>query len=150
MARSAMEKDVIKAFLGDETEFKGLLSFEGTVRIDGKFEGEVVTKDNLIIGENAEVRAQIKVGALMVQGKLEGDVTAEKKVSITSKGRLIGNVATPSLNIEDGALLDGAISMIKREEGNVRPLVLKKGERPQAAEIGGSGGGSGSSPAAGA
>ena len=127
MARNTMEKDVIKAFLGDDTEFKGLLQFEGTVRIDGHFEGEVNTKDNLIIGESAHVKAEIKVGTIMIQGRLEGNIIADKKVHITNKGRVIGNVIAPALHIEDGAVLEGSVSMIKREEGKVRPLVLKKG-----------------------
>lgn len=140
MARNTIEKDVIKAFLGDDTEFKGLLSFEGTVRIDGQFEGEVSTKDNLIIGEHAKVKAEIKVGTLMVQGVLEGDIQADKKVHITSKGRVMGNIATPSLHIEDGAVLEGSVSMIKREE-KVRPLVLKKsGEEAASLEANGKAG----------
>ena len=127
MARDAIEKDVIKAFLGDDTEFKGLLSFDGTVRIDGRFEGEVETKDNLIIGEHAKVRAEIKVGTIMIQGSFEGNITAEKKLHITSKGKVIGNITTPALHVEDGAVLEGAVSMIKRDAGKIRPLVLKKG-----------------------
>lgn len=116
MARDNIEKDVIKAFLGDDTEFRGLLTFEGTVRIDGKFEGEIITNDNLIIGEHASVKAEIRVGAIMVQGMMEGNILAQKKLHITSKGKVIGNVTAPTLHIEDGAILEGAVSMIKPEE----------------------------------
>lgn len=127
MARDVTEKDVIKAFLGDDTEFKGYLTFDGTVRIDGKFEGEIVTSDNLIIGEPANVRAEISVGSAMIQGKVEGNIVAARKLSITSRGSVIGNVTTPTLHIEDGAVLEGSVSMIKAEEaGKVRPFVRKK------------------------
>ena len=135
MARDSMEKDVIKAFLGDETEFTGLLAFEGTVRIDGKFDGEIKTSDNLIIGQTALIKATISVGSIMVLGRVEGDNSATKKIHITSKGQVIGNVFTPALHIEDGAVLEGNVSMIKHEpDGNVLQLVRRKkseGEDPR-------------------
>ena len=60
----------INAFLGESTVFKGLLSFEGTVRIDGKVEGEIVTKDTLVVGEKADIKAEIKVGSVIINGKV--------------------------------------------------------------------------------
>ncbi len=126
MARDNLDKDVIKAFLGEDTEFNGLLSFEGTVRIDGKFEGEVATNDNLIIGEHAQVKAEINVGTMMVQGKVEGNVTAANKLHITNKGQVFGNISTPSLHIEEGAILEGSIIMTGRKNDKVLPLTLKK------------------------
>lgn len=126
MARDAIQKDVIKAFLGDDTEFKGLLTFEGTVRIDGVFEGEIVTEDNLIIGEKAHIRAEIKVGSVLIQGMVEGNIHASKKVQISSKGKLTGNIHTAALQIEDGAVLDGSVSMMRGEEKKLRVLPGKK------------------------
>jgi cytoskeletal protein CcmA (bactofilin family) len=125
MARDNIEKDVIKAFLGEDTEFKGLLTFEGTVRIDGVFDGEIFTNDNLIVGEKARVTAEVRVGTVMIQGRIEGDITAAKKVHIAAKGEVVGNINTPSLQIEDGAVLDGQVTMIKKEESKVRPLIRK-------------------------
>ena len=135
MARETMEKDVIKAFLGDETEFTGFLTFEGTVRIDGKFNGEIKTSDNLIVGQTAVIKATINVGSIMVIGRVEGDIFATKKLQISSKGQVVGNVFTPALHIEDGAVLEGNVSMAKHEsDANVLPLVRKKkieGEEPR-------------------
>ncbi|MDH5510886.1 MAG: polymer-forming cytoskeletal protein [Nitrospinota bacterium] len=111
-------KDVIKAFLGEDTEFNGTLTFAGTVRIDGQFEGKINTSDNLIIGEKSKVKAEISVGTLLVQGSLTGDVTATKRVHIATKGKIIGNVTTPALNIEDGALLQGGVKMLTGAEAD--------------------------------
>jgi len=126
MGRRDMEKDVIKAFLGDETEFKGVLSFEGTVRIDGRFEGEVLTEDNLIIGAKALVKAEIKVGTILVQGVVEGNIYAAQKIQIASKGKLIGSIITPSLHIEEGAILEGNVSMLNHDEKKIRILPRKR------------------------
>lgn len=127
MARDTTDKDVIKAFLGEGTEFNGLLSFEGTVRIDGKFEGEVTTSDNLIIGENAHVKAELNVGTVMVQGHVEGNIRAARKLQITSKGKVVGNISSPTLEIEEGAVLEGAITMASQGADKVRPLIQKSG-----------------------
>lgn len=102
----------IKAFLGDGTEFEGLLSFEGTIRIDGMFNGEIRTTDCLIIGETATIKAEIKVGHLVVMGNLNGNVVATHKVEITSTGRVNGDLVSPRLMIQEGALLEGNISMM--------------------------------------
>lgn len=127
MARDSVDKDVIKAFLGEGTEFSGLLSFEGTVRIDGKFEGEVTTSDNLIIGENAHVKAELNVGTVMIQGHVEGNIHAARKLQITSKGRVVGNVSSPTLQIDEGAVLEGSITMASHGADKVRPVIKKKG-----------------------
>ncbi len=136
MARDAIEKDVIKAFLGEDTEFNGHLNFEGTVRIDGVFEGDIFTNDNLIVGEKARIMAEVKVGTIMVQGRVEGNIHAARKVHITSKGQIIGNIAAPALQIEDGAVVDGQITMLKKEETKVRPLIRKAAnETPEATSV---------------
>jgi len=110
------KKDEVKAFLGEGTEFKGLLSFEGTVRIDGKFEGEVVSKDTLIVGENAVLSAEVSVGTIVVRGKVTGNIATTKKIEVRSKGEIIGNIKTPLLFIEEGAILDGRCEMIRRDK----------------------------------
>ncbi|MBF0170322.1 MAG: polymer-forming cytoskeletal protein [Nitrospinae bacterium] len=125
MARDAIEKDVIKAFLGEDTEFNGHLNFEGTVRIDGVFEGDILTNDNLIVGEKARIKAELKVGTIMIQGRVEGNIIASRKVQITSKGQIVGNISAPALQIEDGAVVEGQITMVKRDEAKVRPLIRK-------------------------
>ena len=81
--RSSAPKE-INAFLGESTTFKGLLSFEGTVRIDGKVEGEIVTKDTLVVGEKAEIKAEIKVGTVIINGKVYGNIVATERIEIRS------------------------------------------------------------------
>jgi cytoskeletal protein CcmA (bactofilin family) len=103
----------IRAFLGEGTEFEGLLSFEGTVRVDGSFKGEIQTEHCLIVGETAEIHAEVKVGNLIVMGKLFGNVVASQKVEIAASGHMKGDLHTPSLIIQEGALLEGNIHMGK-------------------------------------
>ncbi len=109
-------RDNLNAFLGEGTSFKGSLTFEGTVRIDGRLEGEVFTKDTLVVGEGATVHATIKAGVVIISGAVHGNITADKKVQIHSCGRLFGNISTPSLTIEEGVIFEGGCTMGKKPD----------------------------------
>src|SRR5664279_1228890 len=97
--------------LGKGSEFEGKLSFEGTVRVDGKLTGEIFTDDVLIVGEGAEVNAEVTVGSIVIQGIVRGNITAKRSVEIHSPGRVKGNINTPSLFIEKGVFFDGQCQM---------------------------------------
>jgi cytoskeletal protein CcmA (bactofilin family) len=101
----------ITTLLGRGSEFEGKLSFEGTVRVDGKLSGEIFTDDILIIGEGAEVRAEINVGAIVIEGSVQGNINAKRSVEIHTPGRVRGNIVTPSLYIEKGVMFDGNCQM---------------------------------------
>jgi len=101
----------LTAFLGEGTSFKGTLTFEGTVRIDGKLEGEIFTKDTLVIGESAQVSASIQAGVVEIGGTVHGNVTADRKVDLRASGRLYGNISAPSLVIEEGVVFEGTCTM---------------------------------------
>ena len=106
----------LNAFLGEGTTFKGNLTFEGTVRVDGKLEGEIFTKDTLVIGESATVEAKVHAGQVVISGTVHGNITAEKKVELNSSARLFGNISTPSLSIAEGVVFEGNCSMGKKSE----------------------------------
>lgn len=113
------EKEVLRAFLGEGTQFHGVLSFQGTVRLDGKFEGEIVSPDVLIAGESAEVRAEINVGTLIGRGKISGNVHARQRIEIHKGSVLLGDITTPALVIEEGAVYEGHCSMVAAPESKV-------------------------------
>jgi len=116
------EENQIRAYMGDDTVFNGSLSFEGTVRIDGKFEGQVNTDDTLIIGETGHLRAEIFAGTVICLGRVEGTIIASKKVEIHSNSRVVGNIKSPALYIELGGILDGSCDMTGKEN-KIIPLV---------------------------
>ena len=120
----------IKAYLGVDAVFKGTLNFEGTVRIDGEFEGQVKTNDTLIIGETGKVTAEIQAGAVICKGRMKGTTVASKKIEMHPASKIIGNVQTPALNIELGAVLDGHCDMTGKEDKKLVELIKgdKKGK----------------------
>ena len=112
----------IKAYMGKDTVFNGSLTFDGTVRIDGKFEGKVITEDTLIVGETGHLVAEISAGTVICMGRVEGTVVASKKIEIHSSSKVIGNVQSPALYIELGGVMDGTCHMDEKQT-KIIPLV---------------------------
>lgn len=98
-------------FLGKGVDFKGVVSFDGTVRIDGCLEGEIHTKGTLVVGEHAVIKGIITAGTLVSSGKIKAAVTAAEKVQLLKPGILIGEVHTQSFTMEEGAHFQGLCDM---------------------------------------
>jgi cytoskeletal protein CcmA (bactofilin family) len=101
----------VHTILGPESKFQGTLSFEGTVRIDGSFKGDINTTDVLVVGQGAKVEAEIKVGSIVVNGEVNGNITAKTAVEIHAPGKVRGNINTPVLVIDRGVTFEGSCKM---------------------------------------
>ena len=102
--------DII-AFVGKGVEFKGTISYSGTVRIDGFLNGEIHTDGILLIGEEAVIQAKITASTIVCKGKITGDVVAKERVKLRAPAVFNGSVKTPMLSIEDGVLFNGELEM---------------------------------------
>jgi cytoskeletal protein CcmA (bactofilin family) len=115
---------------------KGEIRVEGTVRIDGRLEGEIHTRGTVVIGEDGVVQGTISAGILVNSGKVKATVTAGERVQLLKTGVLIGEVHTPSFAMEDGSkfqgLSDMGISSFSEEAtklpSNVRELSPQRGK----------------------
>ena len=101
----------LNALLGRGSEFEGKLTFEGTVRIDGKFTGTIVTNDVLVVGEGAKLAAEITCGTIIVHGEISGNIKARSMVELHQPARMRGNIETPVLMIEKGVIYEGQTKM---------------------------------------
>jgi len=97
----------INTLLGRGAAFEGKLTFEGTVRVDGKLKGEVFSDDVLIVGEGAYVEAEIDIGEIIIQGTVVGNIRAKRAIEIHAPGRVKGDLHTPSLQIDKGVIFEG-------------------------------------------
>ena len=97
----------ITTLLGRGATFEGKLTFEGTVRVDGKLKGEVFSDDVLIVGEGATVEAEIDIGEIIIQGTVNGNIRAKRGIEIHAPGRVKGDLHTPSLQIDKGVMFEG-------------------------------------------
>ncbi|HVK87100.1 MAG TPA: polymer-forming cytoskeletal protein [Kofleriaceae bacterium] len=110
----------ITTLLGRGATFEGKLTFDGTVRIDGRFKGEVFSDDTLVIGEGAIVEAEIEIGEVIVQGTVVGNIKAARSIEIHAPGRVKGDLTTPSLQIDKGVVFEGR-SFMEAAAGGLKP-----------------------------
>jgi cytoskeletal protein CcmA (bactofilin family) len=108
---SRMNAPEITTILGKGSAFDGKLTFEGAVRIDGDFSGEIRTDGVLIIGETAEIKADVSAATIVIEGTVRGDLVATESIQIHAPARVFGNLATPSLEIQKGSLFEGNCQM---------------------------------------
>lgn len=101
----------ISAFVGKGVEFKGTITYSGTVRIDGRLDGEIHTDGVLLIGEEAIIQAKITAGTIVCKGKITGDVLAKDSIKLRAPAVMNGSVKTPALSMEDGVLFNGGLEM---------------------------------------
>src|SRR3954452_9822965 len=97
----------LTTLLGRGAAFEGKLTFDGTVRIDGRFKGEVFSDDVLVIGGVAHVEAEIDIGEVIVQGTVVGNIKAKRSIEIHAPGRVKGDLHSPSLQIDKGVIFEG-------------------------------------------
>lgn len=122
----------LSAFFGKGTQFEGVLKFQGTLRIDGNFKGEIATGGTLIVGEEGVIEANMYVSDIVIGGEIKGDIIAAKRIEIDPSGKVVGDIQAPSIVIRDGAILEGKCGMHQREEIlapviNFDPASQKKG-----------------------
>jgi len=116
----------LTAFIDQGSEFEGKLSFRDTVRIDGKFCGEITSENTLIVGESGEIEANIYSKTVSISGTVSGNVVAENKVVLHKTASVNGNIEAPSLMIEEGARFNGQVAM-----GGPAKTAPKKIETPK-------------------
>jgi cytoskeletal protein CcmA (bactofilin family) len=109
----------LNASLGKGSEFEGKLAFEGKVRIDGTFTGEISTNDTLHIGEGAKVSAEISCGTVIIEGDVVGNIKATGAVELHRPAKIRGDITSPSLSIEKGVVFEGRSKMESLEGSNV-------------------------------
>ena len=101
----------ISAFVGKGVAFKGTITYNGTVRIDGSLDGEIHTEGVLLVGEEAVITAKVVAGTIVCKGMITGDICAKDKIKLQAPAVISGGVTTPLLFIEEGVLFNGTLEM---------------------------------------
>lgn len=107
-----------QTLLDSDAQFEGKLTFEGKVQINGKFRGEIFSAGTLIIGEGAEVDAQIEIDTAIIKGQVSGFIRAKSRIEMHPPAVVKGDIASPGLVISEGAIFEGSCSM-GRDQGQV-------------------------------
>ena len=101
----------VVSVLDQGCELEGRLAFSGTLVLNGKFHGELLSSDTLIVGEDGDLKADVMVGVAIVSGQLFGHITARERVELRSSARMYGDIVTPVLVLEEGVIFDGHCKM---------------------------------------
>ncbi|MGQ9603344.1 MAG: bactofilin family protein [bacterium] len=111
------QQAAVSSILGSGCKFTGDVDAKGTIRIDGEFQGKVVATEGVIVGKTGIVRGEIHSTNVAITGTVEGNIIAKRKVELESGAKLIGDVESMSLVIEDGVFFEGKSKMRREGEG---------------------------------
>ncbi len=116
------------AFLGKGCSFDGKLTFEGLVQVDGRFSGEIYSNDVLEIGPDAEVKAELEVGTVIIGGRVIGNIRASKRVDMKGNADVKGNIEAPVVTMQEGAVIDGNLRMTGKPAAKEKKAPVKMSE----------------------
>jgi cytoskeletal protein CcmA (bactofilin family) len=124
------EKNVgpISTFLGADSRIEGTIEFQGTIRMDGRVKGRILSNGGtLIVGEKAVIHADIRVDSIIVMGEVNGTIDAQKRVEVYPPGRVNGDIEARVISIEPGGVFTGNCSMKPKtvpEENPAAPVKI--------------------------
>jgi cytoskeletal protein CcmA (bactofilin family) len=118
----------LSGFVGHGTTLTGETNFQMMLRVDGQLTGSVSSEGGtLIVGTNGQVDANVDVASAMINGTVNGDIVATERIQLGRTAKVVGNIQTPRLVLEDGAILEGGCTMLKAREA-----IEKKAVEPKA------------------
>ncbi len=110
----------VETFISTQTHIKGNITTKGTLRIDGKIEGDIKNAEGIIIGENGAIKGNINAQTVVIGGKVTGNITASSGIEMLATAQIFGDITTPQLSINEGVLFEGHCNMTKlRKEETV-------------------------------
>jgi cytoskeletal protein CcmA (bactofilin family) len=130
------KKNAITAYLGPDIRIEGTLHFESSVLIEGEFKGQIISeRGQLTIGEKARVEGDLTGGQITIRGHVEGSVTASERVHLADHGELLGELTTPSLQMDESVTFDGSCKMTGGKARKSKPENEKKSEKDTQEDI---------------
>jgi len=109
--------------IGEGSVFEGRFFVDGSIRIEGKFQGEIKTGDQLVIAPTGKVKTDIEAKRVVVAGTLIGNITASEEVNLIESGKVLGNITTPKLVVEPGVVTEGKVTITATASDNVESVI---------------------------
>lgn len=106
--------------IGAGSFFEGMLAVKGNLKIDGKFEGKSLVVDQLQVGQRGRVRTSIEAASVVVEGMVIGNISATRRILLLATARVLGDLRTPELIIQDGVILEGKCTISHVQMENAR------------------------------
>ncbi|WP_425059431.1 hypothetical protein SCACP_41280 [Sporomusa carbonis] len=109
--------DQVGTVIGNDTCFKGSITSQGTIRIDGQHEGDITTAGDLVVGETGHLQAKVKARSAVVAGTITGNVDVSDKLELLATAKVFGDIKVGTLTINEGAVFRGACQMLQEAVG---------------------------------
>ncbi len=119
----ANRSESLNSVIGPGSIFEGKFYISGSLRIDGKFQGEIKTEDELLVGETGKVRTNIKARSVVISGTMIGNIQAAEEVRIDKNGKILGDIETPILHLTPGVVLKGNIVITGGQKKDIEKLI---------------------------
>jgi len=119
----ALKGDSMNSTIGSGSVFEGKFYISGSLRIDGKFEGEIRTDEELVVGVTGKVKTNIAAKSVVVAGTVIGDIRAEDEVRLLETGRILGDIYAPSVTMQKGVVLVGNIQITGGQKKDLRKYI---------------------------
>ena len=110
---SSSISEQVGTIIGNDTSFKGNITSQGTIRIDGQHEGDLNIAGDLVIGESGQLQSQVKARSILVAGTISGNIEATDKLELMPTAKVYGDIKVGTLTINEGAVFRGACQMLK-------------------------------------
>ena len=139
MADASPGKDEFSTIIGADAQFKGDLTFQGGVRIDGQFEGTIQTSGRVLVSKGGRLKAEVKAGGIAIEGQVDGNLSAEDRLELRGSAQVRGDVKASKLLVVEGATLIGRCEVGPVGAGaghEARPTSAPIPSRPSAALAG--------------
>ncbi|MBX7057048.1 MAG: polymer-forming cytoskeletal protein [Leptospirales bacterium] len=119
----AIKSDQMNSVIGPGSIFEGKFYISGSLKIDGKFEGEIKTEDALVVGETGKVKTNIAAKDVVIAGTMIGNIAAENEVRLEKSGKLLGDINAPTLYIQPGVVAQGQINITGGQKKDVKKVI---------------------------
>jgi len=117
------KNDTSNCVIGEGSIFDGRFYVNGSILIEGKFQGDIRTEDQLIVGPTGKVKTDIVARRVTIAGTLIGNISASEEVSLLHTGKVLGNISTPKLSVEPGVITDGKITITSGQADDTRRVI---------------------------
>jgi len=123
MAIAKIGGEVSSNVIGENSYFTGKFVINGSLRIDGRFEGKSLTAEQIYIGPHGKIRTNIDAVSVIVEGMVIGNINASSRVMLMPSARILGDIRTPELIIQNGVLLEGRCTIANDQKSSARDLI---------------------------
>ncbi|MFW5770626.1 MAG: bactofilin family protein [Spirochaetota bacterium] len=119
----AAKNEWMNSTIGEGSIFEGKFYISGSLRIDGKFEGDIKTDEELVVGENGKVKTNIHAKNVVVAGTVIGNIQADEEVKLLETARVLGDIETPVLTIQRGVVSQGSVTITGGQKKDVKKMI---------------------------